>query len=54
MFWLMKKKELVNFEQFRDIDEDVLVEGLFLEEIVDFNVVIDFEVRVMNWSYVIF
>lgn len=41
MSWLMKKKEPVNLEQFRDIDEDALVEGLSPEEIADLNAAID-------------
>jgi len=53
MSWLMKKKEPVNLEQFRDIDEDALVEGLSPEEIADLNAAIDPEVRVMNLSHVV-
>lgn len=53
MSWLVKKKEPVNLEQFRDIDEDALVEGLSPEEIADLNAAIDPEVRVMNWSHVV-
>lgn len=49
----MKKKEPVNLEQFRDIDEDALVEGLSPEEIADLNAAIDPEVRVMNRSHAI-
>ena len=48
MSWLMKKKEPVNLEQFRDIDEDALVEALSPEEIADLNAAIDPEVRGMN------
>lgn len=53
MSWLMKKKEPVNLDQFRDIDEDALVEALSPEEIADLNAAIDPEVRVMNWSHVV-
>lgn len=53
MSWLMKKKEPVNLEQFTDIDEDALVEGLSPEEIADLNAAIDPEVRVMNLSHVV-
>lgn len=53
MSWLVKKKEPVNLEQFRDIDEDALVEGLSPEEIADLNAAIDPEVRVMNRSHVV-
>lgn len=53
MSWLMKEKEPVNLDQFRDIDEDALVEALSPEEIADLNAAIDPEVRVMNWSHVV-
>lgn len=53
MSWLMKEKEPVNLDQFRDIDEDALVEALSPEEIADLNAAIDPEVRVMNWRHVV-
>lgn len=53
MSWLMKKKEPVDLEEFRDIDEDALVEGLSPEEIADLNAAIDPEVRAMNWNHVV-
>lgn len=48
MSWLMKKKDPVNLEQFNDLDEDALVEGLSPEELADLNAAIDPEVRAIN------
>lgn len=45
MSWLKQKKAPVNLDQFKDIDEDALVEALSPEEIADLNAAIDPEVR---------
>lgn len=54
MSWLMKKKDPVNLEQFNDLDEDALVEGLSPEELADLNAAIDPEVRAINRNHVCF
>ena len=48
MSWLQQKKGRVDLDEFKDIDEDVLVETLSPEEIADLNAAIDPEVSI--WS----
>lgn len=41
MSWLKQKKGAVDLDEFKDIDEDALVEGLSPEELADLNAAID-------------
>ena len=45
MSWIKSKKGSINLDQFVNIDEDALVEGLTAEELEDLNAAIDPEVR---------
>jgi len=44
MAWLKEKKGPVDMDEFKDIDEDALVEALSPEELADLNAAIDPEV----------
>lgn len=48
MSWLKQKKGPVDLEEFKDIDEDALVEALSPEEIAELNAAIDPEVRLVK------
>lgn len=47
MSWVKPKKELVDLSKYKDVDEDLIVEGLTEEEIRELNAAIDPEVRLL-------
>lgn len=51
MSWLKEKKGPVDLDEFKDIDEDALVEALSPEELADLNAAIDPEVGFLNEGY---
>lgn len=51
MSWLQQKKGRVDLDEFKDIDEDVLVETLSPEELADLNAAIDPEVGIWNGGF---
>lgn len=53
MSWLQQKKGRVDLDEFKDIDEDVLVETLSPEEIADLNAAIDPEVNIGSGGFML-